>query len=191
MPGPQAKAVRLLRLTRIFATELLGSLMIIPYGTQTCNKPCAVPAYTANPTELSSAMTCRGPVACLRRQTGHSFLPNAGARALQVHQSLPSRHHSSSKASVTICRDVPYGAKPRTVMDIYVPSQSPASPKADDKALQQATQNPGDTSKFHGTGAVHSAEDSKQLPVVLFCHGGVWATGVYKLILPHLLHHTI
>lgn len=48
VPGPQAKAVRLLRLTRIFATELLGSLMIIPYGTLTCNKLCTVPAYTAH-----------------------------------------------------------------------------------------------------------------------------------------------
>lgn len=39
--GPQAKAIRLLRLTRIFAVELLGSLMIIPYGTQICTMPAA------------------------------------------------------------------------------------------------------------------------------------------------------
>ena len=32
--GPQAKVFRLLRLTRIFATELLGSFAILPYGTQ-------------------------------------------------------------------------------------------------------------------------------------------------------------
>ena len=31
--GSRAKAVRLLRLTRIFAAELLGSLAILPYGT--------------------------------------------------------------------------------------------------------------------------------------------------------------
>lgn len=145
---------------------------------------------TANSTELSSAMTCRGPFACLHRQPGHTFLPNAGARALQVHRSLPSRQHSSSKASVTICRDVPYGAKPRTVMDIYIPSQSPASLKANDTEVQEATQHPAETSVLRGTGTVHSAEDSKQLPVALFCHGGVWATGACNLILLHLLHHT-
>ena len=32
--GPRAKVVRLLRITRIFATELLGSLAIVPYGEQ-------------------------------------------------------------------------------------------------------------------------------------------------------------
>lgn len=34
--GPRAKAIRLLRLTRIFAAELLGSLIIIPYGDHSC-----------------------------------------------------------------------------------------------------------------------------------------------------------
>lgn len=34
--GPRAKAIRLLRLTRIFAAELLGSLAIIPYGNHFC-----------------------------------------------------------------------------------------------------------------------------------------------------------
>ena len=48
VPGPQAKAVRLLRLTRIFATELLGSLMIIPYGTQTSNSSFLLYLHTAD-----------------------------------------------------------------------------------------------------------------------------------------------
>ena len=184
MPGPQAKAVRLLRLTRIFATELLGSLMIIPYGTHLLHVWNMRQALylqillTANSAELSLAMTCRWPFARLHRQTCQTSLVNAGATALRVHRSLPSRQQSSSKASVTICRDVPYASKPRTVMDIYVPSQSPASPKADHKATQQPTQHPGETSlTLNGNEAVHCAADSRHLPVALFCHGGVWATG--------------
>lgn len=39
LTGPRAKAIRLLRLTRIFAAELLGSLIIIPYGDPSCH-PC-------------------------------------------------------------------------------------------------------------------------------------------------------
>lgn len=30
--GPRAKLIRILRITRIFAAELLGSLAIVPYG---------------------------------------------------------------------------------------------------------------------------------------------------------------
>ena len=116
---------------------------------------------------------------CTPAQTDMSELPpNAGATALRAHRLLQSRQHWSSKASVTICRDVPYSAKPRTVMDIYIPSQTPTPPKAKAKAVQQSTQHPGETSKLHGSEAVHTAKNSKQLPVALFCHGGVWATGV-------------
>lgn len=105
---------------------------------------------------------------------------------MRVHRSLRSRQHSSSKASVTICRDVPYGTRTRTVMDIYVPSQSPSPPKAA-KAVQQATQHLSDPSRLHDSEAVHSARNSKQLPVALFCHGGVWATGVNLTLLHQLL----
>lgn len=66
-------------------------------------------------------------------------------------------------------------------MDIYIPSQSHTPTKAADKAVQQATQRPEETPGQHGSEAVHGVEDSKQLPVALFCHGGVWATGE-----PHL-----
>lgn len=177
--GPQAKAIRLLRLTRIFAVELLGSLMIIPYGTQACTALAAATLTRSltKLTELLSASTRRWPCMHPYRQTFQYLLLSAGATALRVHRSLQSRQHSSSKASVTICRDVPYGTRSRTVMDIYVPSQDPSPPKAA-KAVQQATQQSNETARLSGSMTVHSARNNKQLPVALFCHGGVWATGV-------------
>ena len=63
--GPQAKAIRLLRLTRIFAVELLGSLMIIPYGTHNMHHTCCCSSDSlvdkANSAVISSgwpACTC-------------------------------------------------------------------------------------------------------------------------------------
>ena len=150
--------------------------MVLKRATRAFCSTCIL--LTANSTELSLVSTRRWPFERLPRHTCQKSSPDAGATAMRVHRSLPSRQHSSSKASVTICRDVPYDVKPRTVMDIYIPSQSPASPEADHKAKQQATQHPRETATLHGLGTVHSAEFSKQLPVALFCHGGVWATGV-------------
>lgn len=42
---------------------------------------------------------------------------------------------------------------------------------------QQATQNSAEASRQDASEAGPNAADSAQLPVALFCHGGVWATG--------------
>lgn len=128
--GSRAKAVRLLRLTRIFAAELLGSLAILPYGVT----------------------------------------------AFRVHRMLQPRQKSRSHASVTICRDVSYGSKPRTVMDIYIPGQAPL---ASAKASQQLTQSTAsvDSTAKNDSDALRTKPGTEHFPVALFCHGGVWATG--------------
>ncbi|KAL3160057.1 hypothetical protein ABBQ38_009774 [Trebouxia sp. C0009 RCD-2024] len=59
-------------------------------------------------------------------------------------------------------------------MDIYIPSQTSYPPT---RTTQQAIQNTAETSGQHASEAGQGAADSKQLPVALFCHGGVWATG--------------
>lgn len=112
-------------------------------------------------------------LSCLHKRTCKNAQRDAGVTALRVHRSLQPRQRSSSKPSVTICRDVPYATKPRTVMDIYVPSQTFHPPTS---TTQQAIQNTAKTSGHHVS--EQGVAESKQLPVALFCHGGVWATGV-------------
>ncbi|DBA84893.1 hypothetical protein WJX77_007852 [Trebouxia sp. C0004] len=134
--GSGAKVVRLLRITRIFATELLGSLAIVPYGV----------------------------------------------RAMRIHQSLPHTKHSLHTPSISICKDIAYSNRPRTVMDIYIPSQQavpsqPSHPKGSWQNLphtDSANRSMGDSAAAH-SGNSDSAQ--KLFPVALFCHGGVWATG--------------
>ncbi|KAL3141616.1 hypothetical protein ABBQ32_004856 [Trebouxia sp. C0010 RCD-2024] len=111
-------------------------------------------------------------LSCLHKRTCKNAQRDAGVTALRVHRSLQPRQRSSSKPSVTICRDVPYATKPRTVMDIYVPSQTFHPPTS---TTQQAIQNTAKTSGHHVS--EQGVAESKQLPVALFCHGGVWATG--------------
>ena len=64
-------------------------------------------------------------------------------------------------------------------MDIYIPGQAPlALAKAPGKAPQQGTAEAliHSTSK-NSSDALRTKPGTEQLPVALFCHGGVWATG--------------
>lgn len=100
----------------------------------------------------------------------------AGVTAFRVHRMLQPRQKSRSHASVTICRDVSYGSKPRTVMDIYIPGQAPLASAKASQQLTQSTASVDSTAKNYSD-ALRTKPGTEHFPVALFCHGGVWATG--------------
>jgi len=76
-----------------------------------------------------------------------------GARALKTYYSLPTLEGARGKSNaVTLVKDVRYSEAERCVMDIYLPAQA-----------RLDTEIQGDT--------------EVDVPVALFCHGGIWATG--------------
>ena len=103
----------------------------------------------------------------------------SGVRAVRIHRSLPQASQSLHASSVSICRDVAYSNKQRTVMDIYIPSHHAASPQSSNcNDSQPNAKELGPTE--HPVNSVVDAQAGsvqRQLPVALFCHGGVWATG--------------
>ena len=107
----------------------------------------------------------------------HEICP--GVRAVRIHRSLPQASQSLHASSVSICRDVAYSNKQRTVMDIYIPSHHAASPQSSNcNDSQPNAKELGPTE--HPVNSVVDAQAGsvqRQLPVALFCHGGVWATG--------------
>ena len=117
-----------------------------------------------------------------RTQTFVTLLP--GARALWTHYRLRAHNRRVPTPAVSIVRDIAYSNCKRTLMDIYIPAQdlqvshstsyraSDLAEGGTDESLQSAGQN--------------SRQKSRQLPVALFCHGGVWATGEVLLHLSTL-----
>lgn len=74
-----------------------------------------------------------------------------GARALTLHRSLPEATLTGGRTgSVSLARSKHYAAGPRNTLDIYLPADTDLGPSADPKTPK---------------------------PIVLFCHGGIWATG--------------
>lgn len=106
-----------------------------------------------------------------------------GVRALALHRSLPSpdarlgRH----QGSVTLLRDVRYGARPRNTLDIYLPPN--VEPPHLEAALPSLAQRRAPSSQAPPTGAGASSEvpggeaHASKAPLLLFVHGGVWASG--------------
>lgn len=203
----------MLRITRIFAAELLGSLAIVPYGKllhahgvdlqwprlraqgHTSWSSCAQslldcsfsPRFSnSSPCSTTTCMAQYPNTLCMKSTT-HSTgqLTEAvltGVRAMRIHGSLPQNKHSLHAPLISICKDVAYGNRPRTIMDIYVPSQqaAPSQPSHPESSWQ----NRPDTDSANRSMGDSAAADSKtsdsaqeQFPVALFCHGGVWATG--------------
>ena len=97
-------------------------------------------------------------------------------RAFQTHRGLRKHAQLEPSPDVSICRDVSYGKAERAVMDIYVPAaleqqqSSCASRKAPDHSHAEQVTAMSQTS---GT-----PKASQSRPVAVFCHGGVWATGM-------------
>lgn len=61
-----------------------------------------------------------------------------------------------------------YGARPRNILDVYLPP----SVQSRGAALQQAADDGDPASR-----AADAGSSGEGAPVVLFCHGGVWASG--------------
>ena len=98
-----------------------------------------------------------------------------GARALRTIYRLPAHKQRLHNLSVTIIKDVAYGSRKRTVMDIYVPAQELAKGQIDTSKPSEGVQG-----KANGMVDPHANVPTMQ-PVALFCHGGVWATGTLHL----------
>lgn len=115
-----------------------------------------------------------------------------GVRAAALHRSLPdaragrsgTRVHRGS--SVSILRGVRYSARPRNTLDIYLPPaqgpEDPAGPAPGAGAAASASQSSGggaSSGEAAGTEPCCGSGGGRGggTPVVLFCHGGVWATG--------------
>lgn len=64
-----------------------------------------------------------------------------------------------------------YGPQPRSVMDIYVPHEP-------QQVFQASAQPEVQASSVSG----HCVHPGAGYPVALFCHGGVWATGVSPIL---------
>lgn len=107
-----------------------------------------------------------------------------GVRAMRIHQSLPHTKHSLHTSAISICKDIAYSNRPRTVMDIYIPSQqaAPSQPSHPESSCQNLPDTDSANRRIRGSAAAHSGNSDsdsaqQQFPVALFCHGGVWATG--------------
>ncbi|EFN56733.1 hypothetical protein CHLNCDRAFT_144155 [Chlorella variabilis] len=110
-----------------------------------------------------------------------------GLRALSLHRSLPdARQRQRAGSTVAILRDVRYGQRPRNVMDIYLPPNVEFSGSLQQEQAQQPGQN-GSPCRSGSTGSNGAAAGNGEgpeaacaaegAPMVLFCHGGVWAAG--------------
>ena len=113
---------------------------------------------------------------------------------MRIHQSLPQAKYGLYKPAISICKDVAYSNRRRTVMDIYIPSQQAAhsQPSHPESSWQNRPDTDSANMSIRGSAAAHSkTSDSSQepFPVALFCHGGVWATGALnaRLCLAHCL----
>ncbi|KAL4442435.1 hypothetical protein ABPG77_005019 [Micractinium sp. CCAP 211/92] len=143
--SPLQRVQRLAVYARIFAAELFGTVLAVPFGI----------------------------------------------RAFSLHCSLPDARSAGGRAgSVSILRDVRYGSRPRNTLDIYLPpslelrgssellgadSSSPPGSNGRDAAG-------GATASISSAAAANDLADAASAaaggaPVVLFCHGGVWASG--------------
>ena len=146
--SPIDKIKRLGTYAKIIGAELLGTLTILPYGI----------------------------------------------RAHTLHRSLPDvRWEAGHQGVVSTARSVRYGPRERNIMDIYLPAEAevtgnnPETSSSNQTESLQGNKDSSDqlandsfrhpSSTTVGTaGNLHSGVNNG-LPVVVFCHGGIWATG--------------
>jgi acetyl esterase/lipase len=70
---------------------------------------------------------------------------------------------------------VPYGPKPRHLIDIYVPSH--VYEQLQDEQLLGPQQQQQQQQQEQGSPQQQQQQQGDLAPVVFFCHGGIWATG--------------
>jgi hypothetical protein len=104
-----------------------------------------------------------------------------GIRSHALYRSIPEiRVGTAYQGSISTARNLRYGPCERNTLDIYLPAEAeivsitdPNIPTPNNASkiateLANTTTNPTELS---------TASKNSQLPVVLFCHGGIWATG--------------
>jgi acetyl esterase/lipase len=70
---------------------------------------------------------------------------------------------------------VPYGPKPRHLIDIYVPSH--VYEQLQEEQLLDPQQQQQRRRQEQGFSQEQQQQQRELAPVVFFCHGGIWATG--------------
>lgn len=106
-----------------------------------------------------------------------------GIRAHTLHRSLPDvRWGAGHQGIVSIARSVRYGTQERNIMDIYLPAEAEVvAPSSSEPStspnLQDTLTTSGQNAHQTHDGNVFTQSTENGLPVVLFCHGGIWATG--------------
>jgi len=108
-----------------------------------------------------------------------------GIRSDALYRSIPEiRIGTAHQGSISTARNLCYGPRERNTLDIYLPAEA----EIDYTAIKDI-KIPNNTSKTttvvaNSKTATNPTERSmettstrSQLPVVLFCHGGTWATG--------------
>lgn len=121
---------------------------------------------------------------------GTIFAVPYGVRAFALHHSLPEAatlQQQRNRNSVSIIRDDRYGKKARNVMDIYLPPNTHPDPMTlgPSSSDELSVPGPGGASGKNVYSTALEAEHATKCveqggpgaPMVLFCHGGVWATG--------------
>ena len=149
--------------------------------TATTRNQCIVCLHSCESPDISVLVT---QIASTQQKTQASVTLLPGARAFQTHYRLRTHSRRLPTPAVSIVRDVAYTNRKRTLMDIYIPAQ-------DHQVPHGTSHRASDHAEGSIDGSLQSAEQksrqkSKQLPVALFCHGGVWATGERLLYLSTL-----
>jgi prenylcysteine alpha-carboxyl methylesterase len=96
-----------------------------------------------------------------------------GIRSQMLYRSIPQvRAGTSHQGSISTARDLCYGPLERNTLDIYLPAEAEID-------LTTITNIVSELSKIFDAPAqvATAASNTQRLPVVLFCHGGVWARG--------------
>jgi hypothetical protein len=127
---PLQRIPLLARYARIFAAELFGTVLAVPFGL----------------------------------------------RAFSLHRSLPDARHQRAGSSVSILRDVRYGSRDRNLMDIYLPPNIELQGGQLEGILQGSDSGAAGAAGTAVSGS-NGGSGGSGAPVVLFCHGGVWASG--------------
>lgn len=195
---PLQRIPLLARYARIFAAELFGTVLAVPFGLRAFSLHRSLPDARQQRAGSSvsilrnvrygggwvGAGRCRAPgcfgqwkvggVLAQRRGPANrtSAISRARASAALSCAGAAYRLRAVSHIPFSTCR---YGSRDRNLMDIYLP------PNIELKGglLEGAAQGSGGAASApaEGGNGTGGGSSSAGAPVVLFCHGGVWASG--------------
>lgn len=186
MHSPLQRVQRLAVYARIFAAELFGTVLAVPFGLRAFSLHRSLPDARRG--------TGAGTVSILRDvRCAWLCAPCSAAcaarSALVSEPYVPLMFLSIYLHTFTLHR---YGARPRNLMDIYLPPNIEFNGSLEGQL--EGGQQPGGAGDDIGTASAAAASTvaangaaaddaggaaaaAGGAPVVLFCHGGVWAAG--------------